>query len=362
MLATNATMTAKVDKQTPQAGGLEHSGKLLEIATRLCAAEVSSMSEAGAGANSRILKVASGGKTYALKFYRDGAVERCSRLNAESKALLFMAENQVVDVPRLIATDMEANCALMEWLDGSTVESIRPNDIQQTCRFIEKLHDLRHADSAGKIAPGVDQCLSGADVVQQLNSRLACLRQSDDPSLHEFLDLMFVSLTEEVVAWSRTSFTAMNLSFSENIERAKQTLSPVDFGLHNALRQKDGNIAFLDFEYFGWADPVQLVVDTLQHPGMSMSDADRQLFFDLCKRLFVWNSDFYPRVKLLFPLYGLRWCTIMLNAFLPGYRRPGNQYPHGLSESQFKKHQLGLVMARTSAIQSHYQMFPYSDL
>lgn len=355
-------MTTNVNEPTPQAGGPGQRAELLEIATRLCAGEVNSISEAGAGANSRILKVSSGGNTYALKFYRDGVVERCSRLVAESNALTFMAENQVVDVPRLIATDMQANCALLEWLDGSTVESIGPNDIQQTCRFIKILHELRHADNAGKIAPGVDQCLSGADLVKQLHSRLARLRQSEDPSLHEFLDQMFVSLTEEVVMWSTASFTAMNLSFSESIDRAKQTLSPVDFGLHNALRQKDGVIVFLDFEYFGWADPVQVVVDTLQHPGMSISHANRQMFFTLCNHFFLLNPDYYPRVKFLFPLYGLRWCTIMLNAFLPQYRRPGNQYPHGLSESQFKQHQLEVVMARTLEIQSHYQIFPYSEL
>lgn len=355
-------MTTNVNEQTLQAGGPGQRAELLEIATRLCNGEVDSMSEAGAGANSRILKVTSGGNTYALKFYRDGAVERCSRLVAESNALTFMEQNQVMDVPRLIATDMEANCALMDWLDGSAVETIGSNDIQQTCRFIKTLHELRYADNADKIAPGVDQCLSGTDLVQQLQSRLVRLRQSEDQSLHEFLDQMFVPLTEEVVAWSTASFTARNLSFSERIGRPKQTLSPVDFGLHNALRRKDGNIVFLDFEYFGWADPVQVVVDTLQHPGMSMSHADRRLFFDLCNRLFVGNSDFCPRVKYLFPLFGLRWCTIMLNAFLPQYRRPGNQYPHGLSELQFKIHQLEVVMERTLAIQSHFQTFPYSEI
>lgn len=355
-------MTTKRNQPTPQTGGPEHQARLLEIATRLCAGEVNSMSEAGAGANSRILKVTSGGDTYALKFYRDGVVERCSRLIAESNALSFMAENQVVNVPRLIAKDMESNCALLEWLDGSTIEYIGPNEIQQTCRFIETLHELRYAKNADKIAPGVDQCLSGSSIVQQLDSRLARLRQSEDLDLHLFLDHKFAPLMGEVEDWSKASFTSMNLCFSEQLDRAYQTLSPVDFGLHNALRRKDGTIVFLDFEYFGWADPVQVVVDTLQHPGMSMSHADRQVFFNSGNRLFLWNSDFYPRLKHLYPLFGLRWCTIMLNAYLPQYRRPGNQYPHGLSESQFKKHQLELVMERTSAIQSHYQIFPYSDL
>ena len=95
-----------------------------------------------------------------------------------------MAENQVVNVPRLIAKDMESNCALLEWLDSSTVENIGPNDIQQTCRFIEALHELRYAKNADKIAPGVDQCLSGSsDCRRRASLECNCCTISD-PDRH----------------------------------------------------------------------------------------------------------------------------------------------------------------------------------
>ena len=354
-------MTTLRDEPPPQKLEQDTSAFLYEVATKLCAAEVASISEAGAGANSRILKVISKGKCYALKFYRDGAVERCGRLIAETSALKFLEENQVAAVPRLISMDSEANCALLEWVNGSTITSIGISDIENACTFIETLHDLRKAKNAAQISPGVDQCLSGADVVAQLEARLERLKHSDDPGLRNFLADRFVSLMAEVEDWSTKSFETVGLSFSQKIERSKQTLSPVDFGLHNAIRQEDGSIVFIDFEYFGWADPTQVVVDTIQHPGMSTTYDDRQMFLSRCNRFYSWNPDYGDRVKYLFPLFGLRWCTIMLNAFLPQYHRPGNQYPHGLNLIQFRKHQFEQVVKRVDEIQQTFRTFPYSQ-
>ena len=49
-----------------------------------------------------------------------------------------------------------------------------------------------------------------------------------------------------------------------------RALSPSDFGLHNAMRDEDGRLRFIDFEYFGWDDPVKLVSDTALHPGSEL--------------------------------------------------------------------------------------------
>ena len=104
------------------------------------------------------------------------------KLERDTSAFLYE-----VAVPRLISMDTEANCALLEWVNGSTITSIGINEIENACTFIEKLHDLRKAKNAVQISPGVDQCLSGADVVAQLEARLERLKHSDDPSLRDFL-------------------------------------------------------------------------------------------------------------------------------------------------------------------------------
>ena len=42
-----------------------------------------------------------------------------------------------------------------------------------------------------------------------------------------------------------------------NCRRTQRTLSPSDFGFHNALLRGGREWVFLDFEYFGWDDPGQ---------------------------------------------------------------------------------------------------------
>ena len=72
---------------------------------------------------------------------------------------------------------------------------------------------------------------------------------------------------------------ANGLDFDTVLPQEQRSLVPSDFGFHNALRRPDGTLAFFDFEYFGWDDPVKLTADVLLH--------------------------------------GLRWALIVLNEFLP---------------------------------------------
>ena len=54
-----------------------------------------------------------------------------------------------------------------------------------------------------------------------------------------------------------------HMSFERDIDSAERTLSPSDFGFHNALKRSDGRIVFLDFEYFGWDDPAKMTAEEL---------------------------------------------------------------------------------------------------
>ena len=81
---------------------------------------------------------------------------------------------------------------------------------------------------------------------------------------------------------------------------------------------------FIDFEYFGWDDPVKLTADFLQHPGMSLDDALQARFKAGAVGVYGKHDPaFAQRLDLHFPLIGLRWCMILLNEFLPErwYRR-----------------------------------------
>ena len=71
---------------------------------------------------------------------------------------------------------------------------------------------------------------------------------------------------------------ANGLDFITELAQEKRSLVPADFGFHNSLRQGDGSLAYVDFEYFGWDDPVKLTADILLHPGVPLGAAQRERF------------------------------------------------------------------------------------
>ena len=95
-------------------------------------------------------------------------------------------------------------------------------------------------------------------------------------------------------------------------------MSPSDFGFHNAVRDRDGDLVFLDFEYFGWDDPVKLALDFELHPGMTLSESLRARWQDGLAEIFQGDDPAWSaRVAAWRPLLGLRWTLILLNEFLP---------------------------------------------
>ena len=65
-----------------------------------------------------------------------------------------------------------------------------------------------------------------------------------------------------------------------------RTLSPSDFGFHNAIRRSDDVLIFIDFEYFGWDDPAKTISDFLLHPAMQLNEEHSQMFLSNCTNVF----------------------------------------------------------------------------
>ncbi len=93
-------------------------------------------------------------------------------------------------------------------------------------------------------------------------------------------------------------------------------LSPSDFGFHNALRRPDGAVFFFDFEYAGRDDPAKMVGDFFSQPEVPVPDAYFDWFSAAVAREWDESSGLLARIKLLLPLYRLKWCCIILNIFL----------------------------------------------
>ena len=87
---------------------------------------------------------------------------------------------------------------------------------------------------------------------------------------------------------------------------AQRTLSPSDFGFHNALKRPDGRLAFLDLEYFGWDDPAKTIADFLLHPGMELSLPLRTHFLHRAIESFPTVPGLLLRVRVVYLLFALK--------------------------------------------------------
>jgi hypothetical protein len=261
------------------------------------------------GRNSRIFHVRAREGEYALKQYPDDPRDR---LGTEVGALRLMAG---LAVPRVKAVDRRRGCVLLGWIDGVPVDDVGDADVDAGVAFLSAVHALRNRDDAAEQPAATEACLSGAEILRQIEARLARLRGTGDAELVDFLDRDVVPAFARSRADARAA-VASRLDFAADIPHQWQSLVPSDFGYHNCLRRPDGSLAFVDFEYFGWDDPVKLVADILLHPGRPLGLPQRRRFRAAAGHLYD-DPLFVPRLAAYLPLFGLRWVLILLNEFVP---------------------------------------------
>ena len=333
------------------------------VAQELCGREVDSVVRAGSGANSRIYRVACGGDTFALKAYPSRLGDPRDRLGAEVRALRFFERHALTSVPRALAVDGERGFALLEWIEGAVVTEAGPSEIDQAVRFLAAVRELNGAAGAADIPAASEACLTGAEALRQVQTRTDELRlvAEDEPALRVFLVEEFGPSLAHIGAKVKSEYAAAGLNFSAEIPVASRSLVPADFGLHNSLRRPDGTLVFFDFEYFGWDDPVKLTADFLLHPGMTLSNSAKHRFCTGVRVLFSEDSAFFTRLKLLYPLFGLRWCVIILNEFLPERwaRRAQSDGPETWEGA--KRRQLNLARMLLRSLSQTYRSSPYDE-
>jgi len=270
------------------------------------------------GRNSRIYHVRSGAKEFALKQYPSRADDPRDRLSTEVGALTLMERCRIDAVPRVAGVDRERGFALLSWIDGVPVTEISGTDIEAAAHFLAAIHALRTTHWAKEQPAAAEACLSGVEIERQIAVRLARLRDlSGEGDLVRFLNHTFGPALEREIVKANGTMKAAGLDFAADLPQEWRSLVPSDFGFHNSLRRRDGSLAFVDFEYFGWDDPVKLSADIMLHPGKPLSAEQCRHFRRLAVGLYGADPSFAPRLDAYLPLFGLRWVLIVLNEFIP---------------------------------------------
>jgi len=292
---------------------------MMTLAQALLGGPVDAIAPVRGGRNSRVFRVTARGETFALKLYAPPDSDGRDRLAAEVDALALMRACGIANVAGVVATDPARHGALLTWLDGEPVTAPGDADIDAAAEFLAALHALRA--SAVRRAfrrTAAEACLSGREVERQVRARLAALLALDsEPALARSLRDAFAPAFASLLARAERAYAAAGLDFATPLPQEEQSLVPADFGFHNALRGANGRLRFLDFEYFGWDDPVKLTADMLHHPGTPLGAPQAGRLRAAALRIYGDDQAFALRLDALYPLFGLRWVLILLNEFLP---------------------------------------------
>ncbi len=265
------------------------------------------------GGNNLICKIMCGDSFYAIKVYPAFLGDPRDRVRTEFLALKFLRAEGLSQVPEVYAFDPCPPRLLLEWLEGESCHlSIDDEKLRFAGDFLNTVAKLGDRTESRMFSLASEACLSDVDILDQINRRLDGLR-----SIRQ-LEVFVQQFNEVFMRVYQHLDRSPNVSWHEKaVEKGCQTLIPADFSLHNVIKQVDGRHRVLDFEYFGWDDPVKVVADFVLHPAMNLTVEQQKVFLSVVLPSFsLRDIEFERRYQLRFPLFALRWALIVLRPFL----------------------------------------------
>jgi len=217
--------------------------------------------------------------------------------------------------------DAATDTLLLERIEGTSVPAaaVGPADLEAAVAFLVELQQGR--EQAAGLPLAAEAFFSVGEVIENVETRykrFAHVPRSDrmGVALEDFLELRFAPSWNAAVRRARERLAICGSGPRQILPRADRCLSPSDFGFHNALRRRDGSLVFFDFEYFGWDDPAKTAVDFCLHPGMGLAADQARGFLERFLAGFDGDGRLRARIDTVWPLFGLKWCLILLNEFL----------------------------------------------
>ena len=86
-------------------------------------------------------------------------------------------------------------------------------------------------------------------------------------------------------AEAQDAYRRLGVDFAEDIAPQFRTLIPPTGAHTTRSRAADGSLHFLDFEYFGWDDPLTSIANFIMHPGMRLTDDRRRSTSTRCSAI-----------------------------------------------------------------------------
>lgn len=296
---------------------------LKQIAKRLIGVEGNvSIEPIAGGGNNKIYLVTAGGGKYILKHYFRHKDDRRSRLESEFLFTSFAWNHEIRHVAEPVAHDKASSVGIYKFVEGGKFKpgDLGEEEIGQALSFFKELNRYR-SDAVG-LPNASEACFSIEDHVRLVDYRVDRLKAIEIIGDIDREALNFVN-NELAGRWQIVRKEILSradhnkISITERISSEDTVISPSDFGFHNAIIGSDGVIRFIDFEYAGWDDPAKTVGDFFSQVAVPVPMTYFEKFVETVSSC-VYNAEKTGfRIRLLLPLYRIKWCCIVLNHFLP---------------------------------------------
>lgn len=267
------------------------------------------------GRNNRVHCLDADGTRYLLKEYYYDSRDTRDRLASEFAFLEYAVQCSPQAVPHPLAYDAHARIGLFTYVEGTSIspDCIDATAVQQAANFYRHLNDPANIAGVHSMPLASEACFSVNDHLRCVQHRVSRLEKVTDPKARAFIKGPLAA------AWKRAVSEVQHISISKEITLPmnERCISPSDFGFHNSLMQRNGQIRFLDFEYAGWDDPAKMVCDFFYQPQVPVDEQFFSIMWEAAAASVRKREILWTRVQALRPLYALKWCCIMLNDFLP---------------------------------------------
>jgi len=296
--------------------------RLREVLTRRLGEDVATLVALPPGGNNSLWKaVTTSGRPLLVKRYAVRAGDNRDRLGSELGALGFLWRAGVRCIPEPLFGEPDERVGVFALVEGAPVrrDEVCPADVSAAADFLVLLQRLTGRPEASALPQASEAIFAPAgyrEVIERRRAALAAVGCRAEEGLARFLREDFARLHDEAERFARAEACRRGVPWEGELDQAWRTLSPSDFGFHNALRRPDGTLVFVDFEYFGWDDPAKAVADFLHHPAARVPPLLRVPFVEAVVRGFPKGAAVADRLAVVYPLTGVNWCLIALNPFL----------------------------------------------
>lgn len=275
------------------------------------------------GRNNRVYRVLGRQQPVILKWYFHHPADQRDRLVSEWCFYEWAQQCATEFVAQPLGCDPQSRLSVFSYLAGTrpACEEVEANYVEQAIRFVRKLNSDRDWHVSGRLPTASEACYSIQQHIDIVSSRVDRLRgmTGNSEQHREASDFVtgkitpaLADATNQLRQWA----AAEKVDIDAPLNDQQKCISPSDFGFHNALIDEEGSLKFFDFEYAGWDDLAKLLCDFYCQPAVPAPRETWDKFADLTADLAGDTPLERQRQALLFPLYQVKWCCILLNEFV----------------------------------------------